>query len=90
MIDGEDANHSSESKYNLVDIGAHFVDAHLVMNARLYGERHGLPIPVMNNAYCDEYEVFPLYQGISLRPIDQSNCQSTAQEVTTDRQSHMN
>lgn len=86
VIDGENFNRPPESKFNLVDIGVHFVDAHLVMTARLYGERHGLPISVMNNGYSDEYEVFPWYQDIPLRPIGRSASQSATQEVTTSRQ----
>ena len=67
-------------------MGVHFVDAHLIMNARLYGERHGLPVSVMNNAHGGEYEVFPMFGGISMRPIDWWDSQPPTGNVLTGHQ----
>lgn len=73
--------------YNLVNMGVHFMDAHLIMNAQRYGERHGLPMSVMNNAHSDEYEAFPWYDEIPVMASGLPNPQpSSTHEDTTGRQ----
>lgn len=64
IIDGHHFHRAPGRRYNLVDIGVHFMDAHLVMNAHLYGNRHGLPISVMDNSHNDVHNVFPWYAEI--------------------------